>query len=69
MEKFFCVTIKYWRNSESRRQDFPGNLETFHCNPKDFQREGVVGVVLLREEKAFTDEIKKIYKSHQIVLL
>ena len=44
----------FWSN----RQDFPGNLEKFHCNPKEFQREGVVGVVLMREEKAFSEERK-----------
>ena len=30
-----------------------------HCNPKEFQREGVVGVVLMREEKAFSEKKKK----------
>ena len=40
--------------------EFPGNLENFHCNPKEFQREGVVGVVLMREEKAFSEERKNL---------
>ena len=40
---------------ESRRLDFQGNLETLHCILKEFQRKGVVGVVLLREEKAFSE--------------
>ena len=51
-----------------RRLGFHGNLEQFHCNPKEFQREEVVGVVLMRGEKAFSEK-KKVYKSHQIVML
>ena len=29
--------------------------ENFHCNPKEFQREEVIGVVLMREKKAFSE--------------
>ena len=42
-------------------EDFPEISEKFHCNPKEFQREGVVGVVLMREEKAFSE--KEIFTS------
>ena len=37
-------------------QKVTGNLEKWHCNPKDFQKREGVGVVLLREEKAFSEE-------------
>ena len=38
------------------RQEFPEIPEKFHCNPREFQKEGVVGFVLMREEKAFSDK-------------
>ena len=41
--------LKKFRN---HRLDFLGNLEKLHCYPKEIQREEVVGVVLMREEKA-----------------
>ena len=46
--------------TESRRQDFLGSLEKFQRNPKEFQREGVVAVVLMIEDKAFSEEKRKI---------
>ena len=64
----FCLPMIQNGNSERCRLDFQGNLVKFHCNPKEFQRE-VVGVVLMREEKAFSEGKKEFYKSHQIVLL
>ena len=57
-----------WRKFLSNNEIFIGEIqevtdkipEKFHCNPKKFQREEVVGVVLMREEKAFSEERKKL---------
>ena len=56
----FCLTMMYllkkFRNSQTKSS--PGNLDKFHCNRKEIQREGAVGVVLLREEKAVSGQKK-----------
>ena len=59
--------LKKFRNSQTRfsRKARKISLQS----KKKIQSGGVVGVVLMREEKAFSEERKKIYKSHQIVLL
>ena len=63
-EEIFSLTMMYLlKKFRESQTTFPGNLEKIHCNPKELQREGVIGVVLLREEKAFSEK-KEFYKSH-----
>ena len=61
MENFLSKNEVFIEEIQKVRQDFPEIPEKFHCNPKEFQREGVVGVVLMRGEKAFSE--KEIFTS------